>query len=318
MHPALSIILFTTASGAGYGLLALLGVLGPAGLTPEGPWFGGVSLALAFALIGGGLLCSTVHLGRPERAWRAFSQWRSSWLSREGVLSVVTFVPAGIFAIGWVILARLDGAIMVAGLLAALGAAATVVATAKIYASLRPIPEWASVYTLPAYLIFALMTGAVLLNALLHLLGAHSPAFSLFAAATIAAGWAWKRATWRHNDTAPLPVTANDATGLAGGRIRTVEWPHTEANYLMKEMGYRIARKHSARLRRITEAAAFAIPLGLTAGAALIGGIPAAVLAVLAVLAQAPGMLVERWLFFAEARHVVSLYYMPEHSGQAA
>lgn len=31
MHPAFSVIFFTTASGAGYGLLALLGVLGPAG-----------------------------------------------------------------------------------------------------------------------------------------------------------------------------------------------------------------------------------------------------------------------------------------------
>src|SRR5690606_16348531 len=80
VHPAASVILFTTTSGAGYGLLALLGLLGPAGLVPQGRWFGFAGLGLALALVTAGLLASTFHLGRPERAWRAVSQWRSSWL----------------------------------------------------------------------------------------------------------------------------------------------------------------------------------------------------------------------------------------------
>ena len=94
MPPArsrLSVIFFTTASGAGYGLLALVGVLAPLGLVPSDGRFGAAALGLAFVLITAGLLSSTLHLGHPERAWRAFSQWRSSWLSREGVLSVATF-----------------------------------------------------------------------------------------------------------------------------------------------------------------------------------------------------------------------------------
>jgi hypothetical protein len=47
-------------------------------------------------LVSLGLLSSTFHLGHPERAWRAFSQWRSSWLSREGVAAVATYLPAGL------------------------------------------------------------------------------------------------------------------------------------------------------------------------------------------------------------------------------
>ena len=43
-----------------------------------------------------------------------------------------------------------------------------------IYASLKPIAQWHSPYTVPGYLIFSVMTGAVLLNALLHLFGAAS------------------------------------------------------------------------------------------------------------------------------------------------
>src|SRR5438309_5897561 len=104
MHPALSIVFFTTASGAGYGLLGLLGILAPLGILPADRAFGLVALALALGAVTGGLASSAAHLGHPERALRAFSQWRSSWLSREGVASVVTYIPAGLFAIGWVFL----------------------------------------------------------------------------------------------------------------------------------------------------------------------------------------------------------------------
>src|SRR6478609_2476033 len=107
MHPAYSVILFTTASGAGYGLLALLGLVGFNHGPASSLLFGATALVIALGLITLGLLSSTFHLGRPERAWRAFSQWRSSWLSREGVASVVTFVPALIFGALW--LGFIDG-----------------------------------------------------------------------------------------------------------------------------------------------------------------------------------------------------------------
>jgi DMSO reductase anchor subunit len=102
VHPALSVILFTVASGTGYGLAFWLGLGAALGLVAADRWFGLVALGLALALISFGLLASTFHLGHPERAWRAFSQWRSSWLSREGVLAVATYVPLGLFALGWV------------------------------------------------------------------------------------------------------------------------------------------------------------------------------------------------------------------------
>src|SRR5262245_16278734 len=101
MHPAYSVIVFTTASGAGYGLLFWLAILTVFDNLPPDPILGVVGLGTAFALITAGLLSSTAHLGRPERAWRAFSQWRTSWLSREGVAAIGTFVPFGLFAFGW-------------------------------------------------------------------------------------------------------------------------------------------------------------------------------------------------------------------------
>src|ERR1700684_1873252 len=129
MHPALSIVFFTTASGAGFGLLALIGVAAPSGLVPQNPGFAFAALTAATVLALAGLLSSFLHLGRPERAWRAFSQWRSSWLSREGVLAVLTFVPATIFAIGWIFFGAISGIIGLCGILAAALAAGTIYCT---------------------------------------------------------------------------------------------------------------------------------------------------------------------------------------------
>ncbi|RWF49862.1 MAG: dimethyl sulfoxide reductase anchor subunit [Mesorhizobium sp.] len=309
MHPAFSVVFFTTATGAGYGLLALLGVLGPLRLIAPDFWPGFVGIGLALGLIAAGLLSSTGHLGRPERAWRAFSQWRSSWLSREGVSSVATFIPAGLFGIGWVFFGHTGGWVGICGLLTAIGAIVTVCTTGMIYASLKPIAQWHSRYTLPAYLIFATMTGSVLLNGLLQGFGVGSMVVLAFSLLATLAGWGWKLATWRYNDRLEIPTTANTATGLAGGTVRSLEWPHTEENYLLKEMGFRIARKHSAKLRRITQALAFALPILLLTATFALPWPFAAVSSGLAAIVQFTGMLVERWLFFAEAKHTVTLYY---------
>ena len=309
MHPASSVVFFTTATGAGYGLLALLGVLGGFQIIPPDFWLGLIGMGLGLGLIMAGLLSSTGHLGRPERAWRAFSQWRSSWLSREGVASVITFVPAGLFGIGWVFFGRSGGWVAIAGFLAAIGAVVTVCTTGMIYASLKPIAQWHSRFTLPGYLIFSAMTGSVLLNALLQGFALGSKTLLVASILLSLLGWGWKLATWRYNDRLEIATNANTATGLAGGTVRSLEWPHTEENYLLKEMGFRIARKHSARLRQITQVLAFALPILLLAAVFASPWPFAALLSLLAAGVQFAGMLVERWLFFAEAKHTVTLYY---------
>jgi len=309
MHPALSVIFFTTASGAGYGLLVMLALLTVLGRLPQDLVFAITTLGTALALITAGLLSSTLHLGRPERAWRAFSQWRSSWLSREGVASVITYIPTVLFGIGWILFGRTGGTVELAAIVAAMCAISTLIATGMIYASLKPIPQWHSDYTVPGYIIYALMSGATLLHAIEHLSGQPARLTGLITLICIAAGTVWKAVTWRHNDSLNSPVSLNSATGLSGGTIRSIEWPHTEENYVMKEMGYRIARKHAIRLRLFVQIFAFALPFLLTAIAVLSGSIIAALCTTLAVIAQASGLLLERWLFFAEAKHVVTLYY---------
>ncbi len=313
MHPANSVIFFTTASGAGYGLLFLLGLAVPAGLLPAERWFGLAAMALSLGLIGAGLISSTFHLGHPERAWRAFSQWRSSWLSREGVSAVATFVPAGLFAIGWVFLETAGGLWALAGLLGALGAVVTVVCTGMIYASLKPVHRWHNGWVVPVYLGFALMTGALSLSALTHCFGVAALWSDGLALAAVTFAWTLKVIYWRETDEAQAPSTPESATGLGTiGKVRLLDPPHTEENYLMREMGFRVARKHAKKLRRIALFLGFKLPFVLMLAAFFAPGGFATAASLLAALSGIAGVALERWLFFAEAKHTVMLYYGAE------
>lgn len=313
MHPAFSVIFFTTASGAGYGLLALLGVFGALGMLPAERWFGLVAFGTGFALVTAGLLSSTFHLGHPERAWRALTQWRTSWLSREGVMAVLTFIPTGLYAVGWVYLERADGIFAALGLVGALFCAVTVYCTAMIYAALRSIPRWSNGFVAPAYLLLGLATGALALMLLTHLFGIGSAAVELTAGGSVLLAAAVKLGYWRaiRRDGGS---TVASATGLGKpGLVRLLDAPHTESNYLLQEMGYRVARKHATRLRVISVLALFVLPAALILimrGADT--GAQAVMLASAALASAVLGILIERWLFFAEAKHVVTLYYGAE------
>lgn len=317
MHPAYSVILFTTASGAGYGLLFWLAVLAVFDNLPADRTLGAVGLGLAFGLISMGLLSSTAHLGRPERAWRAFSQWRTSWLSREGVAAVATFVPFAMFAYGWLVLGENRGGFGLVGLIAAAMAMATVWCTGMIYQSLPTIRAWREPLVTPVYIALALATGGVLALAVVRLLGHEAEDFGWVVVAVVAGALLMKRVYWSYIDGASRDWTAGSATGLGRfGRVRPLEAPHTQANFVMREMGYAIARKHAMKLRFLVQAAGFggallALVLSMVTGGVL-GGVPAMALLLIAVAAMGLGAIVERWLFFAEAQHVVTLYYGAE------
>ena len=316
MHPAISIIGFTVASGAGYGLLALAITAAILGLLPDDPLFAFIVMGLGTGLISAGLVSSMFHLGHPERAWRAISQWRTSWLSREGLAALVTFVPLAIFGIGWVFLGRTHGLWALAGLVAVAGAIVCVGSTAMIYASLKPIRAWHNPWTVVTYYLLALASGAVLLAMLLHVFSALALWADALALAGLAAAWIAKLVYWRDIDAKPAANTAESATGLGFlGRVRQIVPPHTEENYLLKEMGFRVARKHTARLRQLALFSGLVLPAALIALAWLAGGAIATGLMVLAAAAAATGIVIERWLFFAEAKHTVVLYYQGTPSG---
>ncbi|MGZ3294943.1 MAG: dimethyl sulfoxide reductase anchor subunit family protein [Xanthobacteraceae bacterium] len=311
MHPAYSVILFTTASGAGYGLLIWLAASAAFNLVPRDPVLGFCGLGLAIALVTLGLLSSTLHLGRPERAWRALSQWRSSWLSREGVAAIATYIPIATLGFGWVFGEFVPGQIVVGAALSVPCALITVWCTGMIYASLPTIRAWNQTLVSPVYVALALATGGVLMNLLLAVFGYELRWAAIGTLLVLVLGAVLKRVYWLTIDTAPKTHTAEAATGLGRfGTVRPLDPPHTQPNFVMREMGYQVARRHAERLRRLSTALLFLLPIvaGLLSLLDLPNSIQIAI-AALSALSAVAGVLTERWLFFAEAEHVVMVFY---------
>src|SRR5439155_2976074 len=231
-------------------------------------------------------------------------------LSREGVMSVATFVPAAVFGIGWIFFGVTDGVIGLIGVLAAVFAAVTIACTGMIYASLKPIHQWHNRWVVPNYFMLGLMAGFLLLDLIIRFWEVRPVAIPLLTLLAVLAAWWTKEAYWRFIDTTSAPSTVASATALGSrGRVRLLESPHTQDNYLLQEMGFRIARKHRIRLRLIARIAGFVLPALLSLIALFGSGAAAVAAAALAVVSAALGLVIERWLFFAEAKHTVMLYY---------
>lgn len=287
MHPAPSVIAFTTLSGLGFGMLFWIGMGNPhmTGWTAFGYFF------LAYALAVGGLLASLLHLGNPQRFLKAFRQWQTSWLSREAWSSVAALCIMGLFAIGLIFFAS-DWFFL--GWLGAVLSIVTVYCTSMIYTSLKTVPRW-SHFSTPILFVLLSLAGGALLARQVYV----SIPLMLLAGA-------WQLLVWHWGDRAFAARGASlaSATGLTGGDIRLFEGPHTGTSYLTREMVFQVARKHVSTLRMIAILGMSILPAFLltmfSAGYFVV---------ILASLFHILGVAASRWLFFAQAEHVVSHYY---------
>jgi anaerobic dimethyl sulfoxide reductase subunit B (iron-sulfur subunit) len=150
----------------------------------------GLPLLAAGPLLLAGVLASLLHLGRPLRAWRALANLRSSWLSREILLTIK-------FLAGWAVVVALEvHGVLSPGVRATLAGAVALLGLALVYAMarvyrLRTVPAWDGVRTFRSFLMAALLLGA-LGAALLLAFGEDSgrsviPVAGLFAAAVAVA-----------------------------------------------------------------------------------------------------------------------------------
>ncbi len=287
MHPSPSVIIFTALSGLGFGLLVFLGL--------KMPDVTGV-LAFIFFVIGfglavGGLISSTFHLGRPERSIKAFKQWRSSWLSREAIAAVFTLSIMAVYAIGRIFF---DYDIRILGVAGAIMSIVTVFTTSMIYAQLKSIPRWNTKLT-PAYFLSLSLAGGALLAGQIK-----------FCLLLLLISGIIQLLVWIKGDRALAlsGTTIESGTGLGTiGRVRAFEPPHTGTNYLLKEFVHIVGRKHSAKLRIIALILMIGTPILLLSLSF------SYFLAALSVISHIAGLFISRWLFFAEAEHVVGLYY---------
>ena len=278
MRPALSIVFFTVLSGAGLGMLAVL-ALAYGAAAPS------AAILCALGLVTLGLLSSVLHLAKPKNAWRSFLRFRTSWLSREAVFAALLYPAAGAWLLG-----------IPAAPYAVLALAWVVLAcTAMIYASLKPIREWRSPLVPVNFFLHGHFSGALAALAV-----TEDPVLRLPSLVLLLAAGAAKVAYYRVMEPAEGPALQSALGMPSAARVKLLDAGHSHGNYLTDEFAFRLARSSAETLRVIVALAAFLLPLVL-----LVALEDAAPLAALLCLG---GLVVERWLFFAEARHTVNLY----------
>ncbi len=316
MKPAFSVLFFTVTSGIGYGLLIWLLMLqilhGEIVYLPLLLVAG--FIGLGFATLG--LLSSTLHLANPKNAWRAFSRFRTSWLSREGVFAVLFYPVILLYAyLLYIANGEMNWLALVIGVVAIAIALATVYSTGMIYASLKPIRQWHHPLVTPIYLLLSLSSGALALLLIETLFFSDQPSLYTGRGAivflVVAAISALVKLWYFQSIGKPEGLSIDKATGFSQAQVRLLDAGHNAGTFLSKEFVFQVEAKKLFRLRWVALGLAFLVPILLTMLLHLFGvsSLAAMVLILAAFISMYAGLLVERWLFFAEARHVVRLYH---------
>lgn len=312
MHPAFSVIFFTVVSGAGYGLMMLLTtfhIFGLTGMSKEGLLTGAI---LAVAMIVAGLMSSTFHLANPKNAWRAFSRYKTSWLAREGIFAVAFFPFALLYIFGvWQQGAGINGFFKAMGLIGAVLALVTVFSTGMIYGCLKTIRQWNTALTPANYILLGLALGGLLFATTMSYYGGASSAVLGLSIALLAIAGVMKAIYyfWIAQVTGP---TLNTATGFTRASVRLLDTGHTAGTFLTDEFGYQADPGLIKLLKLLVFALGFIVPAVMLAMVLNDAGKAAFLRWALASALIGIGM--ERWLFFAEARHVVNTYHGAQHT----
>ncbi len=303
MNPAFSVVIFTTLAGAAQGLVVALALarLGGMALAPA---FLNTGLLTALGMLLIGLGASFAHLGRPERAWRAVLMWRTSWLSRE-VIVLPAFI--GTVAIWW--LALRVGIDAVALPVAAVAVALLLwYCTAMIYACLRFIQEWAQPLTLINFTLTGLSSGLILTGALAALAGQPQLLLATGSSAlavTIIAGMT-RALAMRRNATLKHKSTLQTATGIHAPNLVQKSMGMSAGSFNTREFFHDTTLLAMRNVKLLSIVLGFVLPAML-----LVLGLATAseMCFVLALAVQVPGLVADRWFFFAQAKHPQNLYY---------
>jgi len=310
MSPAFSVIFLTTLIGAGQGLFLALYCTEIAGALrlipmPDGRTFFAAGSLISLVLSGLGLFASFLHLGHPERAWRAAAMWRTSWLSREVIVLPAFMGAVFVYAVGHY--AGSGVVTLVAGALATVLCVALFACTGMIYACIKFLLEWASPLTVVNYLVLGCASGFTLAAAF-----AAFTADNLLKVYTVGAlgftllGLATRTASLVRNSRIKPKSTLQTAIGVHHPRIRQKSQGFMGGSFNTREFFHGRSRAFLRSIKWLFLTLAFALPLVLLAfGVAN----PSAALLCAAFIVQFAGLIAERWFFFAQANHPQNLYY---------
>lgn len=321
MHPAFSVIFLTTLIGAGQGLFLALytgQLYSLANLLPaQSDSFYAMGSLAALVLLIGGLVASVFHLGRPERAWRAATQWRSSWLSREVIVLPtamgLTFFYGLFHYLGWTTPLFVVSQTMPVDITLIVGALGTAVTfllflcTAMIYASLRFIKAWHSPLTVANFLFLGVASGFTLAAAHSAYLGINLVTFyGTWAVIATLLGAATRGYSLYRNTRFRCKVDLQSAIGVHHSQLHQKAQGFMGGSFNTREFFHHRTEGFLEMLRYAFLLMVFVLPVILMV---LAYALESSRLPMAAFVIQYLGLVMERYHFFTEAKHPQNLYY---------
>ena len=319
MHPAFSVIFLTTLIGTGQGLflaMFLVESLSIVEVLPEqSADFYATGGVISLLLMVVGLFASFFHLGRPERAWRAATMWRTSWLSREVIMlpsfMLVVFLYAmNHYSVGDVSSASVDGEVQITVLLGITGVIlcfALFICTGMIYACLKFLQEWHTAFTPINFILMGVMSGFTL-----------AAVYSSYASPELAvffAGWAvvitvaafiFRLASLMRNKRLKHKSNIQTALGVRHNKITQITTGSMGGSFNTREFFHGKPPEFFQTVKWFFLFASFAVPFVLLIAFASSESV---VLFAIIFLVQSVGLIAERWFFFAQSNHPQNLYY---------
>jgi len=312
MHPAFSVIFFTVTSGAGYaliGLLALLNFLYLGMLFDKNTFF--IIASTAVVLFTMGLVSSTFHLANPKNAWRAFMRFRTSWLAREGLLAIIFYPILFLYLYLIFIDYQIENFMLmqIYSFLILFLSLLIIYCTGMIYACLKTIPQWNTYWTPINYVTIGLFLGGLLLFFLLITNNYNVDPYKLYLLVIIITAFITKLIYYFSIKLPSHDISqaTNAAIKLKNTSVRLLDVGHTGGTFLTDEFGYDVGEKRLLRIKIFSIFSGFFAPFCLIYVYCYL--YESILLCFMAIILAFLGMIAERWLFFAQAKHVVNLYH---------
>ena len=307
MNPAFSVIFLTTLIGMGQGLFIAM-ITGRHFFLSTDHTFQLTGSLICFGLLVLGLLASFFHLGRPERAWRAATKWKTSWLSREVLILPVCIAMALIY--GVLQYQKTQDSLALADTIGVLGVVAMMLlflCTAMIYACIRFLQEWASIWTLVNFTLLGLASGFVVASALASYLDPASYVdYRQIAIILIVVSFVTRMASFYRNSRIKYKSTIQSAIGIKHRNITQRSMGFTGGSFNTRAFFHHCSNALMQNMRVFVIVMVFVLPLILLL---LFNDVTQRGMLVIVVPIQYAGLVAERWLFFAQANHPQNIYY---------
>ena len=238
-------------------------------------------------------------------------RFRTSWLAREGLLAILFYPLLFLYLYliymdfqndNFIVMQFFSFIIFIFGL-------TIIYCTGMIYACLKTIPQWNTLLTPINYISIGFFLGGLIFFFILDFYNYDMDLYKFYLlfiilfSFTLKILYYFKIKSPRYN----IRQATNAAIKLKETNVRLLDVGHTGSTFLTDEFGYKVKEKKLFVVKLFSMIGGFLIPFFLMYVHSFI--YENHIICLSAISFAFMGMVAERWLFFAQAKHVVNLYH---------